>query len=50
MCPAFSVQKSRVDEVVKRKEGNNGPAIGAMNPNGGGGIRLPPGMKGRENL
>lgn len=50
VCPAFSVQKSRVDEVVKRKEGNNGPAIGAMNPDGRGVIRLPPGMKGRENL
>jgi len=46
------VQKSRVDEVVKRKESSNGPAFGTLTAEGGwgGGIRLPPGMKGRENL
>lgn len=46
MCPAFSVQKSRVDEVVKRNNTlGSGPVLGAE----GGGIRLPPGMK-RESL
>jgi dual specificity phosphatase 12 len=51
VCPAFSVLKSRIDEVVKRKENNN--ALGFGRPGSaseGGGIRLPPGMKGRENL
>lgn len=47
MCPAFSVQKSRVDEVIKRNDNalRSGPVLGAE----AGGIRLPPGMK-RESL
>ena len=58
MCPAFSVQKGRVDEVIKRREGNQnnnhprateGGALAGVAQEAGG-IRLPPGMKGRENL
>jgi len=53
VCPAFSLQKGRVDEVTKKiehgvsKSGNVGDRaeIGT-----GHGIRLPPGMKGKENL
>lgn len=48
VLPAFSLQKGRVDEIVKRKE----PVKGAGNGAGesGGGIRLPPGMRGKESL
>ena len=48
VCPAFSLQKGRVDEVTKRNERrvDQGPSGAA----GGGGIRLPPGLKGKENL
>jgi dual specificity phosphatase 12 len=50
VCPAFSVLKGRVDEIVKRKE-NGSERLGAVDvgPEGGG-IRLPPGMRGKENL
>ena len=58
VCPAFSVQKGRVDEVTKRREGQvnqvgkGGFRIADVGVNGAGsgGIRLPPGMKGKENL
>jgi dual specificity phosphatase 12 len=58
VCPAFSLQKGRVDEVTKRKEGQvnqvgkDGFRIAdvGVSGTGGGGIRLPPGMKGKENL
>lgn len=57
VCPAFSLQKARVDAVMKRTEraegkgkvaevGGNGVAAAG----GASGIRLPPGMKGKENL
>jgi len=69
VCPAFSLGKGRVDEVLfksKRVEGRkdmsekgvvNGEKdgfriadVGGDGNGGGAGIRLPPGMKGRENL
>lgn len=67
VCPAFSLQKGRVDEITKTKmgEGSQGQgsagvrdgfrvaAVGAgagESTTGGGGIRLPPGMRGKENL
>lgn len=54
VCPAFSLQKGRVDEVVKRGVarglGKDGFRIAEVGEGGGGGIRLPPGMKGRESL
>jgi hypothetical protein len=48
-----------VDEVTKKKDGQLNPAMGrdgfrvadvGTNGAGNGGIRLPPGMKGKENL
>jgi len=57
VCPAFSLQKGRVDEITIKKRGDNvpGPGLGNVSEaggvsGGGGGIRLPPGMKGKENL
>ena len=57
VCPAFSLQKGRVDEVAKKEEVNqtmrkDGFRVADVGTNGigGGGIRLPPGMKGKENL
>jgi len=55
VCPAFSLQKGRVDEVIKRGEKGQGQGKDAnhQTPSAGdfgGGIRLPPGMKGKENL
>jgi dual specificity phosphatase 12 len=47
VCPAFSLGKGRCDEVVKR-EGSTSAGAGAAA--GGGGIRLPPGMRGKESL
>merc|ERR1712225_201564 len=53
VCPAFSLQKGRVDEVTKKiehgvsKSGNVGDRAEVGT---GHGIRLPPGMKGKENL
>jgi dual specificity phosphatase 12 len=53
VCPAFSVQKGRVDEIVKKTTGDDkstsGPGVLATGPEATG-IRLPPGMKGKENL
>ena len=61
VCPAVTLQKSRVDEIVKRGEGN-GQRVGGLATGSGDsvgtsreerdsamGIRLPPGMK-MENL
>jgi dual specificity phosphatase 12 len=55
VLPAFSLQKGRIDEVLKRAE-----HLGGIEKDGfriadagkvvGGGIRLPPGMKGMESL
>lgn len=59
VCPAFSLQKGRVDEVTKKKDmpvnqsmGKDGFRTANVGTNGAGvgGIRLPPGMKGKENL
>jgi dual specificity phosphatase 12 len=54
VCPAFSLQKGRVDEIVKRMDNLRGGGKDGLRtaevPDGGGGIRLPPGMKGKENL
>lgn len=59
VCPAFSLQKGRVDEVSKKNEGRVNQVVGrdgfrvadvGTNGTGGAGIRLPPGMKGKENL
>lgn len=54
VCPAFSLQKGRVDEIVKKGGvqglGKDGFRIAEIGQGGGGGIRLPPGMKGKENL
>ncbi|KAH9223528.1 protein-tyrosine phosphatase-like protein [Leptodontidium sp. 2 PMI_412] len=53
VCPAFSLQKGRVDEVTKKVEQVNGKSgnVGDRTETGTGhGIRLPPGMKGMENL
>jgi dual specificity phosphatase 12 len=56
VCPAFSLQKGRVDEIVKRGENNQGQGADRVNvatggdKGGGMGIRLPPGMRGKENL
>jgi hypothetical protein len=38
------LQKARVDEVVKKRE------VKGVGAEGGGGIRLPPGMREKENL
>ncbi|CZR59603.1 probable YVH1-protein tyrosine phosphatase [Phialocephala subalpina] len=56
VCPAFSLQKGRVDEIVKRgenrqgqgKDGTKTSGDGSSNDEGRGSIRLPPGMK--QNL
>lgn len=51
VCPAFSLQKGRVDEMEKRENASNknlGEGNGAANLSTG--IRLPPGMKGKQNL
>jgi dual specificity phosphatase 12 len=56
VLPAFSLQKGRVDEIVRKPEnvrgiGTDGFRIAdAGEATAGGGIRLPPGMKGKENL
>jgi len=55
VLPAFSLQKGRVDEVVKRIDhvsglGKDGFRTADSPEAGGGGIRLPPGMKEKENL
>ncbi|CAL3967559.1 unnamed protein product [Diplocarpon coronariae] len=57
ICPAFSLQKGRVDEVTKRGEtglaqGSKPGALGSTTEAGRAahGIRLPPGMRERENL
>jgi dual specificity phosphatase 12 len=58
VCPAFSLQKARVDEVLKRGENvqghdPSGTKTANLGKNGNvreTGIRLPPGMKGKENL
>ncbi|KAM3078378.1 tyrosine protein phosphatase yvh1 [Clarireedia jacksonii] len=49
VCPAFSLGKGRCDEVVKR-DGGASAGAGAGAAGGGGGIRLPPGMRGKESL
>jgi dual specificity phosphatase 12 len=49
VCPAFSLQKGRVDEIVKRKDDGDGTSSPGSAAPQGAGIRLPPGMK-RENL
>ncbi|TVY49990.1 Tyrosine-protein phosphatase [Lachnellula occidentalis] len=58
VLPAFSLQKGRVDEITKRaekvpsqgagKDGFGGASPGAAEESGG--IRLPPGMRGKGNL
>lgn len=55
VCPAFSLQKGRVDEITKRGEsvqgqgqGNDGIRVGSARDEAG--IRLPPGMRGKGNL
>jgi dual specificity phosphatase 12 len=57
VCPAFSLQKGRVDEVTNRKVvqvnqvmGKDGFRTADVTRAAIGGIRLPPGMKGKENL
>lgn len=58
VCPAFSLQKGRVDEMLikgdqRPEQGNDrtGAAADAkVDPSRGSGIRLPPGMKGKQNL
>ena len=56
VCPAFSLQKGRVDEIVKRGENNQGQGPDGVNVASGvdkgaaSGIRLPPGMRGKGNL
>jgi len=63
VCPAFSLQKGRVDEVTQRaagvRLGSAGGVAGNSGDGGGGGsssngvaalgIRMPPGMR-KENL
>ncbi|RDW91480.1 putative tyrosine phosphatase YVH1 [Coleophoma crateriformis] len=46
VCPAFSLQKGRVDEIV----GAAAPGSGGPSAGGAGGIRLPPGMRPKETL
>lgn len=54
VCPAFSLQKGRVDEITKMGENRDAKGKTATGSEGGVtggmGIRLPPGMKGQENL
>lgn len=58
VCPAFSLHKGRVDEIVKRRESRQGQGNDGKKPSGvenmesgrGTGIRLPPGMKGKQYL
>lgn len=55
ICPAFSLQKGRVDEITKRRENiqgqGQGKDVGSTEAGDeAGGIRLPPGMRGKENL
>jgi len=56
VCPAFSLQKSRVDEIVKRGDNQQGQGADRVNvasgveKGSGMGIRLPPAMRGKENL
>jgi dual specificity phosphatase 12 len=56
VCPAFSLQKGRVDEIVKRGENDQGQGPDGVNVASGGrngtalGIRLPPSMRGKGNL
>jgi dual specificity phosphatase 12 len=56
ICPAFSLQKARVDEITKRGEyeavqGADQINVTSGRDKGGGiGIRLPPGMRGKGNL
>jgi dual specificity phosphatase 12 len=58
VCPAFSLQKGRVDEVTKKElkvnqvVGKDGFRIADIGTNGTGNdsVRIPPGMKGKENL
>lgn len=49
ICPAISLQKGRVDEIVKKSDTVTSTG-GVDGVDGGGGIRLPPGMKGKESL
>ena len=56
VCPAFSLQKGRVDEIVKRGEDQQGQGEEQVNvaeagiKSGRAGIRLPPGMRDKGNL
>ncbi|KAG0645931.1 Tyrosine-phosphatase yvh1 [Hyphodiscus hymeniophilus] len=56
VCPAFSLQKGRVDEVTKKDiavhqvMGKDGFRTANVNSAETDGIRLPPEMKGKENL
>ncbi|KAE9377768.1 dual specificity protein phosphatase 12 [Stipitochalara longipes BDJ] len=56
VCPAFSLQKGRVDEIMKRGENHRGQGPDGVNVASGvekgaaSGIRLPPGMRGKGNL
>lgn len=58
VCPAFSLQKGRVDEITKRGEkvqgqgeGKDGFRVATMGvKDEAGGIRLPPGMRDKGNL
>ena len=51
VCPAFSLQKGRVDEMVKKVDaGKDGLRVAEAGGGAVAGIRLPPGMKGKQNL
>lgn len=58
ICPAISLHKGRVDEIVKRGDSRQGQASDAVKTPGdeamavgiGKGIRLPPGMKWKQSL
>lgn len=48
VTPAFAAAKGRVDEVPEKAEGSSSSQNTTL-PSGGGAIRLPPGMRGRDN-
>jgi dual specificity phosphatase 12 len=50
VCPAFSLQKGRVDEVIKKTDAGKGRDGFRVADAGDNGIRLPPGMKGKGSL
>lgn len=56
VCPAFSLQKGRVDEITKKGEHQGTPGKAGFSAGAGEaerqimGIRVPPGMRSKENL